>query len=331
MVKKIMVVTVCWTVLFAAGAAVAEQRYLGIVTGNLKGTAHQIGMDLKALFKRNNIHLTVFNSSGSVENIYAVYQRPGNHLGLVQSDVLSFVGKVNSDHRLRLIADKIKWVFPLYDQEIHILARSTIAGFGDLEGKRVAIGHAESGTFLTSQLIFEISGISPGQMPAIDQLDALNKLRAGEIDAMVIVDGAPIERLALDVSAADDLHLVPVTHDDIRSFYPASLIPAGTYPWQASAVETVSVKIVLVAYDFRNHHCRTIGTAARLMIENMDWLRFNGHPKWQSVDLKTTLKDWERYKCADLTVWDDLEVDSESSRVRKPNPVADAIEAMFLR
>lgn len=326
-----MVVTVWWTVWLAAGAAVAEQRYLGIVTGDLKGTAHQIGMDLKALFKRNNIHLAVFNSSGSVENIYAVYQRPGNHLGLVQSDVLSFVGKVNSDHRLRLIADKVKWVFPLYDQEIHILARSIIAGFGDLEGKRVAIGHAESGTFLTSQLIFEISGVSPGQMPAIDHLDALNKLRAGEIDAMVIVDGAPIERLALDVSAADDFHLVPITHDDIRSFYPASLIPADTYPWQASAVETVSVKIFLVAYDFRNHHCRTIGTAARLMVENMDWLRFNGHPKWRSVDLKTTVKDWERYKCADLTVWDDLEVDSGSSRVRKPNPVADAIEAMFRR
>jgi hypothetical protein len=329
--KKVLVMTVCLALCIAAGTAAAEQKYLGIITGDLKGTAHQIGMDLKALFKRNNIHLAVFNSSGSVENIYAVYQRPGNHLGMVQTDVLSFVGKVDSDHRLRLIADKVKWVFPLYDQEIHILARTAIAGFGDLAGKRVAIGNAESGSYLTSQLLFEISGVLPGQMLAIDHVDALDQLKAGTIDAMVIVDGAPIERLALNVSAADNLHLVPVTHDGIRSFYPTARIPVGTYPWQVDAVDTVAVKIALVAYDFRNHHCRTIGMAARLMVENMDWLRFNGHPKWQSVDLTMSVKGWERYKCADSAIWADLEDDSEPARARKPNPVADAIEAMFRR
>jgi TRAP transporter TAXI family solute receptor len=323
--------TILMATFMASGTAVGEQKYLGLVTGDLKGTAHQIGMDLKALFKRNNIHLAVFNSSGSVENIFAVYQRPGNHLGLVQADVLSFVGKVDTDHRLRLIADKVKWVFPLYDQEIHVLANATIVGFDGLHGKRVAIGQPESGTFLTSQLLFEISGIMPAQVLAIDHVEALDQLRSGAIDAMIIVDGAPIEQLALDISAADNLHLLPVTHDGIRSFYPASQIPAGTYPWQAIAVDTVSVKIVLVAYDFRNHHCRTIGTAARLMIEDMEWLRSNGHPKWQRVDLKASVKGWERYKCADLAFSAETDEDSQPSRARKPNPVADAIEAMFRR
>jgi hypothetical protein len=44
-------------------------------------------------------------------------------MGLVQSDVLAFVAKVKSDPRLKLIADKIKWVWPLYNQEIHILGK----------------------------------------------------------------------------------------------------------------------------------------------------------------------------------------------------------------
>ena len=86
---KQCLIVVAWVILsligaMPAAAAEEEQDFLGIITGDMKSTAHQIGMDLKTLVKRFNIHLAVFNSSGSVENIYAVYQRPGNHLGLVQ-------------------------------------------------------------------------------------------------------------------------------------------------------------------------------------------------------------------------------------------------------
>jgi TRAP transporter TAXI family solute receptor len=312
-----------------AMAAEEEQAFLGIITGDMKSTAHQVGMDLKTLVKRFNIHLAVFNSSGSVENIYAVYQRPGNHLGLVQSDVLAFVAKVRTDPRLKLIADKIKWVFPLYDQEVHILGRATIRSFSDLDGKRVAIGHEESGTYLTSRLLFEISGVLPGQMVAIGHAQALAALKAGRIDAMVTIDGFPVERLALDVSAADGLHLVPVTDEGVRAFYPASRIPSGTYPWQRADVDTVSVKAILVAYDFRNHHCNTIGNLARLMRDNLEWLQFNGHPKWRTVNLDETVKGWEPYKCVVNFIPTDPAEEIESSPVRKPNPVADAIEAVF--
>jgi hypothetical protein len=310
-------------------AAESEQRYLGIVTGDSKGTAHQVGMDVKALLKRNNIHLAVFNSSGSVENIYAVYQRPGNHLGLVQSDVLSFVAKVRTDNQLKLIANKIRWVFPLYDQEIHVLTNAQINDFGDLHDKRVAIGHLESDTYLTSRLLFEIAGVTPRQIRAIDHATALAALKAGRIDAMIIVDGVPIERLAMDVSVADNLKLIPLTLEAIRAFYPASRIPAGTYPWQAVDVDTVSVKAVMVAYDFRNHHCRTIGMAAWLIRENLDWLRFNGHPKWRTVDLDATVKGWERYQCVANVSPYPIDAELEPSRTRRPNPVADAIEAVF--
>jgi uncharacterized protein len=312
-----------------AAAAEDEQGFLGIITGDVKSTAHHVGMDLKALVKRYNIHLAVYNSSGSVENVYAVYQRPGTHMGLVQSDVLAFVAKVKTDPVLKLIADKIKWVFPLYDQEIHILAKGAILRFSDLQGKRVAIGNAESGAYLTSRLLFEISGVLPRQMLAIGQAQALAALKSGSIDAMITVDGSPVERLALDVSPADDLHLVPVTDDRIRVFYPACRIPSGTYPWQTVEVDTVSVKAILVAYDFRNHHCHTIGNVARLMTDKQEWLRFNGHPKWKTVDLTDTVKAWERYKCVTNFTPTATAAETESSPSRKPNPVADAIEAVF--
>ena len=42
-------------------------------------------------------------------------------MGIVQSDVLAFVFRIQNDPVLRRIARKVKMVFPLYNEEIHIL------------------------------------------------------------------------------------------------------------------------------------------------------------------------------------------------------------------
>jgi hypothetical protein len=334
MIKQ-MIVAVCTAAVLTgflpvpATAAETEQVFLGMITGGLKSTAHRIGMDLQDLLKRHHIHLAVFKSSGSVENIFAVYQRPGNHMGLVQSDVLAFVSKMKTNHRLQLIADKVKWVYPLYDQEVQILATSGIKRLGDLQNRRVAIGHQESGAGLTSRLLFEIAGVAPAKMLNLGGARALAALSSGRVDAMVLIDGAPVERLALDVSAEDGLHLIPITQEGIRTFYPAAVIPAGTYAWQTGDVDTVAVRAVLVAYDFRNHHCRTLGTVARVIARNLDWLQFHGHPKWYSVNLDLPVNGWERYTCVEKFAGVPMDAENDPVRAPRPNPVADAIRAVF--
>ena len=316
------------SVLFAP-AVHGDQQFVGIITGDVKSTAHQLGMDLKALAKRYGLHVAVFNSAGSVENIYAVYQRPGNHIGLVQSDVLAFVAKVDSDPLLKLMADKIKWVYPLHMQPVHVLAHKAIQRFDDLEGQRVAIGDVHSGTYLTSRLLFELSGVAPREIIAIGDRQALDSLKAGTIDAMITIDGFPVERLALEVAAADGLHLVPVDHANIRSFYPVSTIPTGIYSWQAADVDTVGVKSILVAYDFRNRHCQTIGRVARLIKDHLAWLQLNGHPAWKTVDLSATVKGWKQYKCVNQYLPPIVADEATAIADREPNPVADAIQAVF--
>ncbi len=36
---------------------------------------------------------------------------------------------------------------------------------------------------------------------------------------------------------------------------------------------------------------------ADILENNIDWLKDNGHPKWNSVDLEYPLKGWEQYDC----------------------------------
>ena len=52
-------------------------------------------------------------------------------------------------------------VFPLYNEEIHLLGRRGITDFDDLTDRRVAIGREGSGTYLTARLLFKVSEVTP--------------------------------------------------------------------------------------------------------------------------------------------------------------------------
>jgi len=68
--------------LFAmAGQVASAAESLGLITGSDKGTYYQFGLNLQALVKPQGIDLTVYPSRGSVENVYAVFQRPGVQMG----------------------------------------------------------------------------------------------------------------------------------------------------------------------------------------------------------------------------------------------------------
>lgn len=270
---------------------------MGMVTGGPSGTYYQFGLNLKELVKTKGIRLNVHNSNGSVDNIFAVFKRPHTQMGIVQSDVLAFVSKVQTDEVLKKIAKKIKLIYPLYNEEIHLVGHNDILEFEDIEGKRVAIGKEGSGTYLTASLLFKIAGVYPAEIVTIGSDEALAKLKEGAIDAMFYVAGYPVKLFSDKVSREDELRLIPISSKGITEFYPKADIPAGTYDWQEETVNSVAVKSVLVSYNFRNAHCENVGKFASTLAENIGWLKENGHPKWNYVDLEYPLKGWEQYDC----------------------------------
>jgi uncharacterized protein len=283
--------------LVIALASVSVAADLGIVTGGENGTYYQFGLDLRNLVKQSGISLSVYPSKGSIDNVYAVYQKPQTQLGIVQSDVLAFIGRAQSDPVLKRIAQKTRMVFPLYNEEVHVLARDNITEFDHLTDRRVAIGREGSGTYLTARLLFNISEVAPREMVPLDTGEALAELKAGRIDAMFYVAGHPVKLFNQDVSEADGLTLIPITNKSITEFYSRAEIPANTYRWQPRPVETVAVKAVLISFDFRGRDCDNVGRLAKALADNMDWLTKKGHPKWKAVDLDFSLEAWEQYDC----------------------------------
>jgi TRAP transporter TAXI family solute receptor len=326
--KRVRCVVPLTVMLVAALTGLSAAVEMGLITGSEKGTYYQFGLNLQRLVKSSDIDLNVLTSKGSVENVYAVFQRPGTQMGIVQGDVLAFVARVQTDPVLKRIAKKIKMVFPLYNEEIHLLGRREIVDFDDLADRRVAIGREGSGTYLTARLLFKVSEVQPKEMVLIDTDEALAELKAGRIDAMFYVAGYPVKLFTESVADPDGLALIPITNKSILEFYPNVEIPAKTYAWQPSAVSTVAVKAVLVSYDFRQRDCESVGKFGQILANNLDWLRKNGHPKWKVVDLDYPLKGWEQYDCVRKYVQRQRPAPAGKGK-SSANPVLEAIKDML--
>jgi TRAP transporter TAXI family solute receptor len=325
--RRLVLACVAALLVIMGPISTGSAQSMGIVTGGTKGTYYQFGLNLAELVKSRGVKLNVYDSAGSVENIFAVYKTPGVQMGIVQSDVLAFVAKVQTDPVLKRIANKIRMVFPLYNEEVHVLAHEGIADFDDLADKRVAIGQDGSGTYLTARLLFEVSDVRPKEMLPIGTDEALGQLKQGKIDAMFYVAGVPVKLFSEGVTAEDKLALVPITNKSVVEFYPSVQIPPNTYSWQGQPVNTVAVKAVLVSYDYRGINCEYVAKFARTLYDNLDWLRANGHPKWKSVDLNATVKGWEQYDCVRKSL--QTVQRRAPARNKEINPVMDAIKKMF--
>jgi len=326
------VVSACFValvVLLAGVGAAWAAEDMGLITGGDKGTYYAFGLDLQKLVKPQGINLTVHPSKGSVENIFAVYQRPSVQMGIVQSDVLAFVARLQSDPTLTRIAKKTKMVFPLYNEEIHLVARKGITDFDDLAGRRVAVGREGSGTYLTSRLLFKLSEVVPAEMVYIDTGEALAELKAGRVDAMFYVAGYPVKLLKDDITEKDNLVLVPITNKSILEFYPQAEVPAGVYSWQPTAVVTAAVKAVLVSFDFRRKDCDNVGRFSQILATHLDGLQKGGHPKWKVVDLNYPLRGWEQYDCVRKYLGKAAGPAATAPPRPGQNPVFDAIKGVL--
>ena len=286
-----------------SAVGVASATDLGLITAGESGTYYQFGQDLRRLAKRDGIELRVYPSRGSVDNIIAVSEGGDVKLGIVQEDILNFsIIALNfiapsSYPAIARIASNVRMVFPLFNEDVHVIGRADIRDFDELGGKRIAIGHEGSGTNITALLLFKLAGIVPAEALPVDLGEGLAQLKAGRIDAVVYVAGYPVGVLNDQLTSADGLALIPITNKSVFEVYGETQIPPNIYNWQTTPVRTATVKAVLVAFASRGPECETIGRLARQIVTGMDWLTRQGHPRWKLVELDAPLKGWQQYDC----------------------------------
>ncbi|MEM1345877.1 MAG: TAXI family TRAP transporter solute-binding subunit [Pseudomonadota bacterium] len=290
-------------------ASPATALDLGIVTGSSAGTYIEIGRDIADTIAPEGLSLDVRESAGSLTNVYAVRYTPGVQLGLVQSDVLAFLraraeGLVpepltpTERDQLSEMIERIKLVHPLYIEEVHILAPRSIRSVEELAGRRVSFGRNGGGTFITAEQLFRTLDVPVVPISDIAPLDAIEFMRAGEIDAMVYVVGQPAS-LFETLDLGEEFHFIPLNAPRLLQSYDPARIARSSYPWLDTDIETVGVRSILISYDYKGReNCDAIGRLAEAIAANIDRLRRSGHPKWNAVALDAEVAGWQRYACA---------------------------------
>ena len=293
--------------------AEAQQFEKNVLTGGPNGTYIQIGRDMANVASACGLDYTVRESAGSLENFLGVRKRRNAQFGIVQSDVLEYLNTfASNDPDIARAVRGVRIAFPLYNEEVHILASKDVASLSDLDGRRVAVGVEDSGTFLTSSLVLDLANIQPSARVAVSATDSLARLKDGDIDALFYVAGAPT-KLFQDTSIdAERFHLLPIDDPTLESVYVSATIPAGTYPFQDAATDVVAVKAVLMTYEYnpnRNQYhrqsCKAVSDMSNLILTNFQQLREVGHPKWKNVNLTDLPPGWDVSDCVNEGLQDD--------------------------
>lgn len=296
-------------------AVAAGKNPMGMVTGSESGTYIQFGKQIAELARKEGLEIIVKTSGGSLDNIQRIRSTENAGLGIVQSDVLGFIQKKSDDPVLKQFVRHLRLIYPFYNEEIHLYANKAITTIKDLQGKRVAIGTVDSGNFVTSMNLFHIMQIEPAEyVTNLKPMDAAAAVISGEVDAMIYVAGKPVslfsdlEKVKSNPDLAsyfENTHFVPLDAEEILKEYVASTIGTSDYAWFDKDVPTVAVKAVLIGYDFSRGktwyykmRCRQIGELSRIIRDNLDTLKANGHKKWAEVDLDQEIGIWQLDTCS---------------------------------
>src|SRR5216684_3418696 len=271
-----------------------------LISGTIGGTYVQFGADLASVLDDGNkLRVLPIVGRGSVQSVADVLFLQGVDLGIVRSDTLDYLEKKGF---AKDIKKQFAYVTKLYNEEVHVVASKSIRNLRDLDGKTVSVDLPNGGTFVTALTVFERLGMKP-KVVYIEQRIALEKLKAGEIDAVIVAGGKPYK--SVSQFKDDRFHLVTVNYEKpLQGDYLPATLSAKDYPnliLDQEQVDTIAVPAVLAAYNWAPNTDRYRKLSQFVDAFFTKFPTFQNppfHPKWKEVSLSAPLADWQRFPAA---------------------------------
>jgi TRAP transporter TAXI family solute receptor len=277
---------------------------VGIVGGLIDGTYMRFADELgKVLDDGENLRILPIVSYGAASNLEDLIYLRGVDVAVTQSDVFEYF---RTERKTPNLDRRVHYLIRLPISEVQVLARTDIQSLEDLRGKKVNFGPAGSGSSLTGTIIFQRLGIKVEQAN-VDQQSAMQKLRAGEVDALVRVIGKPVGFFA-NIPPNAGLHLVPIPFTkQFADYYTLGELTSKEYPNlipEGQRVDTIGVPTVLAVYNWPkgSDRYRRVERLTEQLFAKFSKLQSPPfHPKWRDVNLAATVPGWSRFSVAEET------------------------------
>jgi uncharacterized protein len=287
-------------------SALREQINANVVTilsGNPNGTYLYIASDISFVVDDgDNMRVLPVVGKGGAQNVRDLVYLRGIDMAIIRADALQLF---EGDPAFRNLSDQVHYISLLYNEEMHILTRTDITSVEQLDGKRVNLSDAGSGTQLTSQIVFDKLGIRIDEVN-LSQRDGFEQLKSGQIDATILVAGKPTGSWANVEIDRHRFHVLPVPWlQPLRDDYLPTTLTHEDYPQliaEGEAVETIAVGAILAAYNWKKGSARydRIARFVDAFFANIDKFQDPArHPKWQDINIAARLPGWTRFAPAE--------------------------------
>lgn len=310
--QRLLTLAVATILLGAVAVHASEEiRFFRIATGGIGGTYYPVGgLIAQAISNPPGsrpcdkggscgvpaLVAVAQSAHGSVANIEAIAAGQIDS-GFAQSDIAYWAHTGTGIYLDSGKVEGVRAIAGLYPESIHLVARkgSNIRSVLDLVGKRVSLDEQGSGTLVDARLILSAFGLGEGDIDAshIKPIPAIEKMRAGELDAFFIVAGYPASAV-MELASSAGAELIPIEGPEIDvligkyGFLTRGAIPAGTYEG-IGEVNTINVGAQWIVGA-------KVGADLVYEITKALWnepslkLLQNGHPQARAITLESALE-----------------------------------------
>jgi TRAP transporter TAXI family solute receptor len=275
---------------------------VGVAGGLLSGTYMTFANELaQVLDDGDNLRVLPIVTYGAASNLDDLLYLKNVDIAVTQSDVFEYF---RTQRKISNLEYRVNYIIRLPVSEVQVLARTEINSLEDLRGKKVNFGPAGSGSSLTGTIVFQRLGIQVEQV-LYDNPTAMQKLKSGELAALVRVIGKPIDFFA-KIPQNSGLHFVPIPFSKtFADYYTLGELTSKEYPSlvpEGQPVDTIAVPTVLAVFNWAKgtDRYRRVQKFTESLFTKWDKFREPPrHPKWRDVNLAASVPGWTRWSVAD--------------------------------
>jgi TRAP-type uncharacterized transport system substrate-binding protein len=275
---------------------------VGVAGGLMSGTNMTFADEMsQVLDDGDNLRVIPMVTYGAASNLEDLLYLRGVDVAVTQSDVFEYF---KTQRKIANLEGRVHYILRLPISEMHLIAGQDIKSIEDLRGKKVNFGPAGSASSLTGTIVFQRFGVKV-EPTLYDNPMAMQKLKSGEIAALIRVIGKPVDVLA-KIPASAGLHLVPLPYSkSLADFYTLGEFTSQDYPGlvpDGQTIDTIGVPSVLAVYNWPKNNDRYRRVARFVEALYTKWDKFQEpprHPKWRDVNLAATVPGWTRWSVAD--------------------------------
>jgi uncharacterized protein len=273
-----------------------------VITAPAPGTTSVFGADLARVLDDDQKFLRVLPvlGKGPARNVIDVLYLKAIDMGAVAGDVPEFY---RLQYNIPDIASRLRYIAKLYNNELHVIAPTSIKSIFDLEGKRI-VAQTDVG-FYSAKVIFNRLGINATFDYKTDDAAAVQKIIDGKADAYITSTGKVFPQARNIKNENRALHLVPIPYDRrLQDMYLPTTLSSEEYPnllAPGETIDTIATSVLLVSFNWPENserYARVAKFVDAFFSHIEEFYKPPRHPKWKESSISIVVPGWQRFKAA---------------------------------